>query len=223
MIIEKKFKENFLTHFRYQKGHWGAIIVIMLCYVLSWMYWSSNQEISTILNANFKSVFINGEYWRLITTSFIHADLEHLLANTAMLIVLTYLVTSYYGILISVVLSFVVGIFINAITILIYGGEVSLVGASGIIYFLWGFSLILYLNISRHLHIIKRSIRVIGIFLILLVPTAYNPSTSYLAHYIGFILGVIIGLIYFYKNKQIIQSFDKWEYYLVEDFEKLNE
>jgi rhomboid protease GluP len=223
MIIEKKFKENFLTSFRNKSGHWGAVIVVLLCYFLSWIYWSSNQKISTFLNANFKSVFIDGQYWRLITTSFIHADFEHLLANTAMLIVLSYLVTSYYGIIISVVLSFLMGVCINAITIMIYGGETNLLGASGIIYFLWGFSLILYLNISTQFHVVKRAIRVLGIFLILLVPTAYNPQTSYLAHYIGFTLGAISGIIYYFKNKLMIQSFDKWEYYIVEDFENINE
>ena len=84
-------------------------------------------------------VFQQGEYWRLFTTTFVHADLEHLLSNSMMLFILTYFVTSFYGAIFGPLLSLVMSSVINYFVLKSYQTDIGLVGISGMIYYLWGF------------------------------------------------------------------------------------
>lgn len=223
MDVEKKFIRNYLSKQKYNSGKISAFFILTLCFVLSLFYWDTTSILSPILSANKKLVFETGEYWRLFTTSFIHGDIEHLMSNSLMLFILTYFVSAFYGSFISIGLGFIMGIVTNAVVIYQYGENTTLVGASGVIYYLWGFWLVLYVCITKHMSIFKRLIRVFGIFLILLVPTTYSPSTSYLAHYIGFAVGVVVGIIYYFFKRNKISSFEFWEYRVVPDFEKQDE
>ena len=55
--------------------------------------------------------------------------------------------------------------------------------------------------------------------LILFVPDKYNPEVSYLAHFFGFLMGILSGIFIFKKNKNkfkakevvevIVESFDE--------------
>ena len=134
-----------------------------------------------------------------------------------MLFILTYFVTAFYGAKISLILSYLMGMIINLIVLDQYQQNTTLVGASGIVYYLWGFWMSLYIGISKHLSFIKRLVRVGGIFLILLVPTSYSPNTSYMAHYLGYALGMMTGIIYFFINKTHLLKFELWEYRFIED------
>ena len=42
--------------------------------------------------------------------------------------------------------------------------------------------------------------RMCAVFLVLLVPTSYNAQTSYFAHYVGFLFGVVSGPIYYFLS-----------------------
>jgi rhomboid protease GluP len=223
MEVEKRFIRNYLSRQKFSSGKLTSWFILTLCFILSLFYWDSSSPISNYLSASHDQVFVNGEYWRLFTTSFVHGDIEHLLSNSLMLFILTYFVTSFYGSFISLGLGFIMGIAINYFVISQYETNTTLVGASGVIYYLWGFWLVLYLCISKHMHLISRFLRIGGIFFILLVPTTYSPSTSYLAHYIGFGVGFITGLIYYLFYNKKIATFEFWEYRVVEEFEDLEE
>lgn len=215
--IEKKFIRNYLTVQKFSSGKVAAWFVLTLCLVLSMFYWDSSSPISSYLSANPQLVFDNKEYWRLLTTTFIHGDIHHLMSNSLMLFILTYFVTAFYGSKVSIMLSYFMGMIINLIVLDQYQQNTTLVGASGIVYYLWGFWMSLYIGISKHLSFIKRLVRVGGIFLILLVPTSYSPNTSYMAHYLGYALGMIIGTIYYFINKKDLLKFELWEYRVIED------
>lgn len=220
MEVEKRFIRNYLTKQKFNYGKLTSFFVLSLCFVLSLFYWDSSIEISKFLSASKEQVFTNKEYWRLFTTSFVHGDIEHLMSNSLMLFILTYFVTAFYGGLVSMGLAYFMGVGINYFVISQYVQNTTLVGASGVIYFLWGFWLIMYVCISKQMPLISRLLRIGGIFLILLVPTTYSPSTSYLAHYFGFVLGFASGLIYYLFNRKKILGFEFWEYRVIEDFEE---
>ncbi len=215
MEIEKRFIENYLTHRKYSYGKLFSFLFIGLCVVFSQFYWDQSLSLSQYLSANPKLVFEENELWRLFSTSFVHGGIEHLLSNSLMLFILTYFVTSFYGASVSFGLGILAGAIINAFVIMQYENNTTLVGASGIVFFLWGFWLILYLFIETQYSWPSRLLRVFGVFIILLVPTSYVPNTSYLAHYFGFILGLAFGSSYFLLHKQRIRSYEKWEYRVV--------
>lgn len=220
MNYEKKFVSNYLSHRKYLNGQLFAFGVLTLCTILSLFYWNNNFEISQMLSASKSNIFQHQEYWRLFTTSLIHADIEHLLSNSLMLFILTYFVTSFYGFFFSTILPFLMGIIINYIVLLNYPAQSTLVGASGIVFYLWGFWLTIYLFVQNHLSVINRMLRIGAIFLILLIPTSYNPKISYLAHYIGLGLGSFIGIVYYLIYRSKLKSFEKWEFKEILEIDK---
>ena len=185
-----------------------SFFVLAFCYLMSFIYW--NLPLGEYLAANPEMVFQKGEYWRLFTSSFIHGDLRHFLSNSLMLGVMGYFVNYHYGKLIFPLLGFLAGIIINLIVIWDHPPQVSLVGASGIVHWLWGFWLVLYIPIQRNVPLFRRLMKVSVVGLFVLLPTEFNAQTSYYAHGVGLVLGVIMGLVYFLYNYKKLYSFEKW-------------
>lgn len=185
-----------------------TLITLGLCYFMSFLFWNHPQ--GDLLKANPATVFGDHEYWRLFTSSFIHGDLDHLLSNSLMLGVMGYFVNYHYGKVIFPVLGFLSGILINLIVIWDHPPELGLVGASGVVYWLWGFWLVLYIAIQRNVPLPRRIMKVMAVGLFVLLPTEFNAQTSYYAHGIGLGLGLITGLIYFSLFAKKIYSYEEW-------------
>lgn len=211
MIIKKEFIKNYLTNPHYKNGITTSFFLLSLCLIFSLFYWDASQDIYKYLSANYNNVFGKNEYWRLLTTTLVHANLKHLLSNSLMLYILTYFVTSFYGSFISIFVSLLASMITNGIVLTIYRGDITLVGASGVVYYLWGFWLILYMLLQRHLSLTRRILQVGTVFLVLLIPTEFSPSTSYLAHYVGFLIGIFFGLIYYILKRKTLLASEKWK------------
>lgn len=186
-----------------------ALLTLVICYWMSYLYWK--HPIGEYLAASPQMVFTEGEYWRLFTSSLIHGDLGHFLSNSFMLALMGYFVSYHYGALMFPVLGFISGIFINLTVIWNYPDNVSLVGASGIVYWLWGFWLVLYIKIQKHISLSRRLMKVSAVGLFVLLPTEFNAQTSYFAHGAGLVYGMIFGLIYYLVNSKKISESEVWE------------
>lgn len=206
--IVKVFKQNYLTHSKWQHGVIWTLIYIQLCFIFSWLEWSQVWETS----ASRQLVFVDGQWWRLFTSTFVHGDLRHLLSNGVMLSIMGHFVCSYYSPLIHPFLSFLIGGFINAIVLTSYPLMVTLVGASGVVYYLWGFWLVLYFFIQRHLLISRRLMKVSIVGMVVLVPSTFEPNVSYLAHLVGLIVGVVCGYIVWFIRSGYFRSFEEFEW-----------
>ena len=95
--------------------------------------------------------------------------------------------------------------------------EIYLVGASGVVYFLGAFWLGIYLFIERNKNISIRILRSLGVALILLGPTQFSPQVSYMAHWWGFVLGLLHSAVYFFLYKKKIRSFEEYRLEVFED------
>ncbi|MBC75827.1 MAG: hypothetical protein CME64_07410 [Halobacteriovoraceae bacterium] len=194
--MSENFTPSYLKKRHYNWGIAAVVAALGTCAIVSMFYWEPNGELSGLIAANPENVFKGGDYWRLITSTFAHGDLEHLLSNSLMLGFLTYFVASFYGLGV-LLFSFLMGSVINLATLAHYDTNTTLVGASGVVYFLWGLWLMLYVCIQKNLSVGKRLMRMGAVFLVLLVPTTYSPQTSYFAHYVGFLMGMVSGGIYY--------------------------
>lgn len=206
-----------------QKNALGKVIAFSfcaLCIISSLIYWSFYGHGSRELVAYPNAVFELGEYWRLFTSLFLHANIEHLLSNMLMLFILTYFVVSFYGAIITLLFALTFGAITNIVVLTSFTTQTSIVGISGVIYYLWGFWLILYLLIDIKVSITQRLLNILAIFFILLIPTSYSPSTSYLAHYTGLLFGVMSGLIYYPFIKERVKKEQKYEIRFIPELEK---
>ena len=89
-------------------------------------------------------------------------------------------------------------------TIALNPPAVRLLGASGVVYAMVGMWLTFYLTIETAYSFKMRLVRVVAFILVLLFPTTFEPTTSYLAHTFGFIFGVAAaGIILPSKKREI--------------------
>jgi membrane associated rhomboid family serine protease len=100
---------------------------------------------------------------------------------------------AYFGVWVFLAGAIFIGLTSNAFTVALYQPETSLIGASGVVYGVIAMWLVLYMRFDDENNIAKKSMRVVGFVLMLLFPTTYEHTTSYLAHGSGFVFGILAG------------------------------
>lgn len=210
MEIIKELKSTYLSQPHFSGAKLGALFFWGLCVLLSTFYW--HHPLGSELLAKGALVFKEGQWYRLLTSLFIHGDLKHLLSNSLMLLILSYYVIEYYGVRLFMTYALMFGVLTNALTLSQMRPEIGLLGASGVVYFLWGLWLSLYVFIQRSVTLSRRVGKVVAVTLFLLVPSSFDPQVSYLAHGIGFSVGLGAGVGHFLIFKKKIRSFEKYKY-----------
>jgi rhomboid protease GluP len=210
IIIDKRLVRTYFS-----KKHPGAALFVSLfmlglCLILSRLYWL-DLEFSPLLSANKEQVFHNHEYWRLFTTTFVHGDMGHWLANAYMLGILGFFVYMYFGLGLYPVAAVMLSGLVNYLTIAAYHPQTSLVGASGMVYLLAGFWLTMFIFIERKRHWTRRLVIAAGAGLLILFPTTFETQVSYRAHFVGFVVGMAWGIFYFALNRRRIRAAEVWE------------
>jgi membrane associated rhomboid family serine protease len=173
---------------------------------ISLLAWRNGAALLPTLAATSEGVFKRREYWRLLTAVAVHADVMHVLSNVILLTFFTYLLFGYFGFWVFPVLSLVMAGLTNYISLLTYPSEVSLLGASGLVYWMAGFWLSMYLLVERSVDPGKRVLRVVCLALLVLVPSTFQANVSYRTHVIGLGLGVVSALVYFQRNRESIRA-----------------
>lgn len=164
------------------------------------------------LMANGDLVFRKHEYWRAWTTAFVHDGYKHLGTNAVYFTILSTILNNYFGNLLYPIVSLLFAGVINMIVLAFYPAHTYLVGVSGVVYFMAGMWFMLYLLIERTRKIKDRIIIALGLSLIFLAPEIFllKENVSYLAHAVGFILGVPVAVLYFYCFREDIRNKEVW-------------
>ena len=185
-------------------GAWiGAAWSVILLFFGSIAYWQDIGQASQWMAASGAKVFTQHEYWRLWTTLFAHGDGGHLISNSFLFLIFGYFLAGYFGIFVFPLLAMFVGGLTNAIVLRHYPAEVSLIGVSGVVYWMGGMWLVLYLLLDEQRSFTQRILRSIGVSLAVFMPSAaFDPQISYGAHLVGFVLGVASGFIYYFARKK---------------------
>ena len=107
-----------------------------------------------------------------------HADAIHLLSNAVFLAWLIYLSYGAFGPSLYPWSAVPLSAVALAVTLEGYPPNIRVVGASGMLYLLAGAWLTLYVLVERRLSVAKRIVRVVGFFLVVLVPTSIRPRSE---------------------------------------------
>jgi len=204
-------KETYLSRKPAAASPWVAAASVAVLFVVSAIYWTDAFGLGSQLAATPETVFERREYWRLLTSIGTHADIEHLLGNAVVFGILAFLLYGYFGATIYPILILVSGVVVTGLSLATYPPLTILVGASGVVYLMAGFWLTLYLLVERRFTIVKRLLRAVGFSVIVLMPTVVEPTVSYRTHALGFGIGVALGWIYFYVQKERLRGAERVE------------
>lgn len=183
-----------------------AALSVLAIQGVSLLAWRNGAALLPTLAATSEEVLEKREYWRLLTAVAVHADVMHALSNAIFLAFFSYLLFGYFGFWVFPALSLVMAGLINYFSLLTYPPEVSLLGASGLVYWMAGFWLSMYLLVERSVGPGKRVLRAVCLGLLVLFPSTFQANVSYRTHAIGLGLGVVSALVYFQRNRKSIRT-----------------
>ena len=169
------------------------INLFLIMFIVSLVRWNGASSFG--MEASFNSVFRDGEYYRLLSSLFIHADMAHLLGNGWLFIVFGFLLSNYYGYLVFPTVSIICGILTTAVTIYFYPPTTRLLGASGMIYSMVAIWLVFFLRYDTRYSFFIRLVRATAFILVMLFPSEIKPRTSYSAHAFGFLIGLVSAIL----------------------------
>ncbi len=208
---EKRLVQTLITLKPDNKSLVVSLSMVLFITFFSQIYWMNWGDLASSLPAVNQFIFEDGEIWRLFSSVLIHGDLGHLASNMYMLGILSYFVYGYFGAQMYPLWTFLGAGFVNLISVYTYPPHVRLLGASGWVYLLGGFWLTMYLFIQRQHSFPKRTLRVLGMALMVFFPTSFEATTSYRTHFIGFLVGIVMALFYFFKNKKEIRKYEGYK------------
>ncbi|SFB24302.1 MULTISPECIES: rhomboid family intramembrane serine protease [unclassified Bacillus (in: firmicutes)] len=141
-----------------------------------------------------------GEYWRLLTPLFLHANFSHLLFNCFSLILFGPALETMIGKTKFLLVFIIAGITANVATLFLEPLTYTHVGSSGAIFGIFGFyiSIILF---RKGWMTKPNSQLILSLAVISLVMTFIQPNVNIVAHLFGFLAGFIIGLLSFSGKK----------------------
>jgi rhomboid protease GluP len=168
-------------------------VIGVFLFTMASLYETFSDKVSLVVSG--QSIYQNVELWRLFTALFVHADFSHLTMNSLYFLVFGWLLRSYFGSLYFPLLPLLIGVLSNAVTVYFYDPRVSLIGASGMVYGMVALWLVLYMKFDVNIKASMRLVRAFGYTLIMLIPSSYDPNTSYLAHTAGFSIGIVTGIM----------------------------
>jgi rhomboid protease GluP len=157
-------------------------------------------------------VFESHEYWRPWTALFAHADLGHLMNNTLLFLPLTYLLSSYYSLFLFPFLGLFLGGIINFFVLKSLPIDASLIGISGVVYWMGAVWLTLFVLIDTRKSLRRRVALAIFLTVVLFAPQTYEAGISYLSHLLGYAFGILSGLIYYGINRRKFKAAEVKEF-----------
>ncbi len=145
------------------------------------------------------SAVLEGAYYQLFTSMFVHADIVHIAGNMIFLLVFGLRCEEMFSLPEYLGIYFVGGIAGNMLSLLFLPWNVVSIGASGAIFALFG-AAVIHARRSVGQSIIGALIY--GFFLLFL---SSSPNVNYLAHIGGLAVGLIIGYFLATRRKRGIQ------------------
>jgi membrane associated rhomboid family serine protease len=172
---------------------WGSVAWIFLLVLFFWL--SANRPEFHNAGMMDSEAVSHGQWWRLFTAIFLHADLGHLAANASFGLLLLGLTMGGYGTGVGLLAAYLTGVGGNVTTWLVFKDHHSL-GASGMVMGCLGLLGAQTISISRAsrstMKYILSGIVGGGMLFVLL---GLNPESDVLAHLGGFIAGIIFGIV----------------------------
>jgi membrane associated rhomboid family serine protease len=170
---------------------WGSLAWVALLWLFFVLDSRLNLQTAGVMNAGAVS---SGQWWRLFTGVWLHADVAHFAGNAGLGVVLLGLVMGRFGTGVGLLAAYLAGAGGNAFAWMLVPGRGPSLGASGMV--MGGLGLLAVQSFA-HWRETPRAARYIlagicgGVMLFVLL--GLSPGTDVLAHLGGFLSGLLIG------------------------------
>ena len=199
-VIQQYQKENFRWPWQQKiilpelSFDWGSLAWVFLIVVF---FWLSGQTASFRDAGMMKSTAVaHGEWWRLFTAMFLHADIAHLASNAVIGFVLLGLAMGRCGTGIGLLAALLAGAGGNVASWLVYPGDHQGLGASGLVLGCLGLLAAQSVpELKHHPKAIKLAITGVAAGGMLFVLLGLSPGTDVIAHLGGFVGGLLLGTL----------------------------
>lgn len=192
---------------------YGLIAINILVFVLMAIsgvnpFEPTNLDIAN-WGGNYKPFTIDaGEWWRLLTSTFVHIGVVHLLFNMYALFMVGIYLEPMLGKLKYIIAYIITGLLASLTSISWHGESVISAGASGAIFGIYGVFLALLTTNLIPKAIRKSLLQSIGIFVVFNLAYGLKAGIDNAAHVGGLISGFVIGYLYypFLKNSILAKT-----------------
>ncbi len=141
-------------------------------------------------------IVLDFEYYRLITSMFLHADIMHIFSNMLALLIFGTAVESNYSKFEYLIIYFISGLIGNLFSLVLLPLDVISLGASGAIFGLIGAAFILFAVDG------DRTLIFLGLFyLFYFIIASLAPGINLWAHLFGLVGGIAFGYFFIRKRK----------------------
>ena len=176
------------------------IAINFIVYIITMLPYIGDEVFYTGMSVNY--LIQDGQWWRIITSMFIHADFMHVLFNMFSLFLFGPELEKIAGKMRFLTIYFLAGIFGNVATLVLQAGNYASVGASGAIYGIFGaFAALVYY--TRHTMPQLKQV-ILPLVVISVIITFISPNINVTGHIGGLVTGFLLGLSYF-SPKNIIR------------------
>lgn len=197
MGMKKIIVENWLTRKlpqgRDEGGFKSTLLLVTFLSIGSAIFLNDLFGLAPLMPASFENVVLKGEYYRLWTALFAHGDLAHILSNLFLFVPFAFYLSRYFSLWLFPLIGFFLGGLINLLVVYYLGGRISIIGVSGVVYWMGATWMTLSFFIDRRESLTARFIKVSGVSLVLFFPTTFLPEVSYFSHFLGYVTGILTG------------------------------
>jgi rhomboid protease GluP len=183
---------------------WTAIAWVGLVIFFYWLDARTNLRAAGLMNPN---LVRHGEWFRLFTAVWLHADQAHLGSNAAIGLVLLGLAMGRFGTGVGLVAAYLAGAGGNVLRCLLPTGPTPSLGASGMVMGALGLVAIQSVFLWSRAPVARKFlVTAMGAGLFLFMFMGLSPGTDVLAHLGGFVVGLALGqvLIFFAPSPKSI-------------------
>lgn len=192
-------RENFKQYIRLYPVVSSLIAINLVVYLLTLIPGFGRNLLYMGMSVN--ALIAQGEWWRIITSMFLHLGFTHVLFNMFSLFLFGPELEKIAGKMRFLTIYFLAGIFGIAASFLIEDPTYTSVGASGAIYGMFGaFAALVYY--TRHLFPQLKQI-ILPLIVVSVIMTFLMPNINITAHLGGLITGFILGFVYFNPKNMV--------------------
>lgn len=202
MPLKKVFRENWLTRKAPRNGVWPTLALVALLGFGKIAEFPASADL----------VYGKGEAWRAWTTLLVHANPGHLLGNLILFAPFAYALTSAFSPLFFPFAGFAIGGALNLAVLKTMPPATTLIGVSGVVYWMGAAWITLAFLIDRRERATIRLVKALGVSMLLFLPQTYRPEVSYLTHLLGYLAGVGSALVYYAFHRSTFRRAERYDY-----------